>query len=91
MWFPTSYLIDYISWEQIVSTSDKATLTDHGKMVSAVLYFDEVEKLIDFAANRYYTDGDETTLENWATSIKEYGEMERLGIAVKGEGVWELD
>ncbi len=91
MWFPTAYLSDYISWESIDSTSTRATMTDHGTTVSAVLYFDETGRLVDFVADRYYAGGDETTLETWTTPIKEYGEMEGLRIPVKGEGVWELD
>jgi hypothetical protein len=91
MWFPTAYLSDYINWESIDSTSARAIMTDHGTTVSAVLHFDKDGKLVDFVANRYYTGGDETTLETWTTPIKEYGEMEGLRIPVKGEGVWELD
>lgn len=91
MWFPTAYLSDYISWEPIDSASARAIMTDHGTTVSAVLYFDEKGRLVDFVADRYYAGGDETTLETWTTPIKEYGEMEGLRIPVKGEGVWELD
>ncbi len=91
MWFPTAYLSDYINWESIDSTSARAIMTDHGTTVSAVLHFDKDGKLVDFVADRYYTGGDETTLETWTTPIKEYGEMEGLRIPVKGEGVWELD
>jgi hypothetical protein len=91
MWFPTAYLSDYINWESIDSTSARAIMTDHGTTVSAVLHFDKDGKLVDFVADRYYTGGDETTLETWTTPIKEYGEMEGLRIPVKGEGVWKLD
>ncbi|MCF7890119.1 hypothetical protein K9M78_02765 [Candidatus Bipolaricaulota bacterium] len=91
MWFPTAYLSDYISWEPIDSTSARATMTDHGKTVSAVLHFDEAGRLVDFVADRYYTGGDEPTLETWTTPIKEYGAMEGLRLPIKGEGVWKLD
>ncbi|MBS3792523.1 hypothetical protein KGY77_07780 [Candidatus Bipolaricaulota bacterium] len=90
MWFPTAYLRDYITWEPIDSTSARATLTDHRTTVSAVLYFDEAGRLVDFVADRYYSGGDETTLETWTTPINEYGEMEGLRIPIKGEGVWKL-
>lgn len=91
MWFPTAYLSDYISWEPIDSNSARAIMTDHGTTVSAVLYFDEKGRLVDFVADRYYAGGDETTLETWTTPIKGYGKMEGLRIPVKGEGVWKLD
>ena len=91
MWFPTAYLRDYITWKPIDSTSARATLTDYGTTVSAVLYFDEAGSLVDFVADRYYSCSNETTLETWTTPIKEYGEMEGLRIPVKGEGVWGLD
>ncbi|MBS3788175.1 hypothetical protein KGY79_08295 [Candidatus Bipolaricaulota bacterium] len=48
-------------------------------------------KLVDFVADRYYTSGDETTLETWSTPIKAYGEKEGLRVPIKGKGVWMLD
>lgn len=91
MWFPTAYLSDYISWEAIDSTSARATLTDRGRTVSAVLHFDENGKLVNFVAERYYTGGEKETFETWSTPIIEYGKKEGLRIPTKGKGVWNLN
>ncbi len=66
-------------------------MTDEGTTVPTILLFDEVVRLLDFVADRYYAGGNELTLETWSTPIKEYDEKEGLRIPIKGEGVWKLD
>jgi hypothetical protein len=91
MWFPSAYLSDYISWEDIDSTRAKATITFGDNTASAILYFDEGGRMVNFEAQRYYIDGTKTSLETWTTPIKEYKEINDMRLPVKGEGVWKLD
>jgi hypothetical protein len=91
MWFPSAYLSDYIEWESIDSTSAKATITYGGVTASAILYFDAEGKMTNFEAQRYYIEGDKSSLETWTTPIKEYRDINGMRLPVKGEGVWKLD
>lgn len=91
MWFPTAYLNDYIQWESIDSTSAEATITYGGVTASATLYFNENGQMTNFIADRYFTQGDKSSLETWSTPIKEYREINGMRLPVKGEGVWKLD
>lgn len=91
MWFPSAYLNDYIEWEPIDSTSAKATIIYRGVTASATLYFDSEGKMTNFEAQRYYTEGNKSSLETWTTPIKEYKEINGMRLPVRGEGVWKLD
>jgi hypothetical protein len=91
MWFPSAYLSDYISWEAIDSNRAKATITFGGNTTFAILYFDDEGKMVNFEAQRYYTEGDTSSLETWTTPIKEYADINGMRLPIKGEGVWKLD
>ncbi len=71
MFFPTSFLDGNIKWKAIDNNSAKATLSDRGLEVSAVLYFNEKGELIDFIAERYMMD----KMETWSTPIEGYREF----------------
>jgi hypothetical protein len=90
MWFPSAYLSDYISWEAIDSNKAKATITFGDNRASATLCFDDEGGMVNFEAQRYYTEGNRSSLEKWTTPIKEYGEINGVRLPVKGEGVWKL-
>lgn len=91
MWFPSAYLNNYIQWESIDSTRAKAIMSYQGITASAILYFNEKGEMINFVAERYYAQGDKSSLETWSTPIKEYREINGMRLPVKGEGVWKLD
>jgi hypothetical protein len=92
-WFPAAFLNENVSWKAIDDNSAEVTLTDHGKTVSAVLYFDQVGRLNDFVADRYYQidNGKSYEIRKWSTPFTEYGEMAGLNLPIKGKAVWKLD
>jgi hypothetical protein len=45
MWFPTAFLGEHISWEDVDEHSAQVTFSDHGKSVSARMFFDDVGRL----------------------------------------------
>jgi hypothetical protein len=91
MWFPSAFLGKNIFFESIDTSSAKVTLNDMGKSVTAIMYFDEEGKLINFIAPRYRDMGNNKfELENWSTPIRGYGEFEGLRLPIKGVGVWNL-
>ena len=91
MWFPSAFLGKNISFEPIDKNSARVTLRDLGKSVTATMYFDDKERLINFTAPRYRDMGNNKfELEDWSTPIREYGEFEGLKLPIRGSGVWNL-
>jgi len=87
MFFPTSFLNGNIKWKPIDNNSAKATLSDRGLEVSAVLYFNEKGELTDFIAERYMMD----KMETWSTPIEGYSEFNGWILPSKGRGIWKLE
>jgi len=91
MWFPSSYLSEYIRWETVNANSARATITYEGISATAMLYFNDEGRMINFAAERCFTGNDGYSLETWTTPLSEYAELNGVYLPVKGEGVWNLD
>jgi hypothetical protein len=92
MWFPTAYLSDSIEWESIDAHSARATMTVDGQSVSALLYFDEQDQLVDFVADRYRTQPDGTyQMESWSTPVFDYQEFAGIRVPTQGSAIWKLD
>jgi len=89
-WFPAAFLGENISWKAIDDQSAEVTLADKGKSVSAVMYFDQEGKPIDFVAKRYRMVGKRYDLETWSTPFTGYGEFEGMKLPVRGKAVWIL-
>jgi hypothetical protein len=90
MWFPTAYLEDYITWEQIDDRSARVTFTDHEVSVSGVMHFAEDGRLKNFTCLRYRENQGEYSLDPWSTPITGYKEMAGLNLPLKGKAVWNL-
>jgi hypothetical protein len=90
MWFPGAFVKDYITWREIDDTSAEATFTDGGKSVSAVLQFDASGRLLNFIAQRYMFDDEDSSLHTWSTPITTYGEMGGLRLPLSGSAIWNL-
>ncbi len=91
MWFPTAFLSENIHWEGIDESSARVIFSDHGKSVSAKMYFDEVGRLTNFTTMRYREMQGDYSLDPWSTPILEYGERAGLNLPVRGEAVWNLE
>ena len=90
MWFPTAFLGDNISWKAIDENSAQVTLSFKDKNVSAVMYFDDEGKLINFVAQRYFSTGNGFSLETWETPISDYKNINGFNLPIKGSAVWKL-
>lgn len=88
MWFPTAYLNSNIRWESIDDNSAKATISDRGLTVSAILYFNENGEMTNFVAERLCSVTGKK--EKWSTPISEYEEIKGIRIPTKGEAIWHL-
>ncbi len=91
MWFPTAFLGDNVTWKYIDENSAEVTLFASDKSVSAVIYFDNEGKLVNFVAQRYYSANSGFSLEKWETPISEYGQINGFNLPTKGSAVWKLN
>jgi hypothetical protein len=90
MWFPTAFLGENISWKDIDEHSAQVTFSDHGKSVSARVFFDKAGRLTNFTTMRYREIGGEFSLDRWSTPIVGYGEHAGLKLPTRGQAVWNL-
>jgi hypothetical protein len=69
------------------SLSAKATFTNGGNKISAVLYFNEQGQLINFISDDRYVIGDMKQYR-FSTPVKEYEQMDGKNIWKYGETIW---
>lgn len=91
IWFPTAFLSDYITWEEIDDHSARVIMTDRGSRISAMMTFDDEGRVTNFTGERYRDNADGTSdLVLWSTPISDYGEFAGVRVPVRGSGVWHL-
>ena len=90
IWFPTAWLSDYLSWEEIDSSSARVTMQYGGVSASAILHINEAGEYVNLEASRYMTSGDTMSLEQWSTPTMGCSEFNGLRIPTKGPAVWNL-
>ena len=90
VWFPSAFLGENITWVAVDDYTAQVTLTDHGKSVSAFMYFDETGKVTNFTADRHREVDGEFSLDPWSTPVTKYGMMAGLNLPVRGQAVWNL-
>ena len=88
MWFPSAFLEDNVSFEAVDTTSAEVTLSDHGRRVTATLFFDADGRLTEFVGTRYAGGG---RLETWSVPVVAYGELAGLELPTRCKAVWRLD
>jgi hypothetical protein len=91
MWFPTAFLGANISWAALDDDSARVTFTDHGKSVSADIFFDADGRLTNFKTMRYRENDGAYTLDPWSTPISAYGRLAGLNLPTRGTAVWSLE
>jgi hypothetical protein len=90
MWFPTAFLGDNMTWQEVDDHSAEVTFTDCGRSVSARMFFDDEGRLTNFTAMRYREIDGQFSLDAWSTPITEYGVRAGLNLPVRGQAVWNL-
>jgi hypothetical protein len=90
MWFPTAFLSEKISWEELDDHSAQITFSDFGKSVSAQLFIDAVGQITNFTAQRYREIDGEFSLDSWSTPITGYREFNGLKLPLRGSALWHL-
>ena len=88
-WFPAAFLAGNISFQAVDDSSARVTLTDHGRAVTATMFFDTQGRLTDFVAKRYRTP-DASDPDTWSTPFAGYGEFDGLRLPAGGKAAWKL-
>jgi len=80
---PATLIDKRITWQAMDSNSAKATFTNHGITIGAILYFNEKGQLIDFIS----TDRD---INHYAfsTPVSNYKNINGINIMTYGEAIW---
>ena len=90
IWFPTAFLGENISWEEVDDHSARVTFNDWDKSVSATMFFDDIGRLTNFTTMRYREIDGDFSLDPWSTPITSYGELAGLNLPVRGQAIWNL-
>ncbi len=92
IWFPSAALSNYISWEEIDSTTAKATMSFGGITAAGIFRFDPGGDVTSFQAQRYYNGNEGPTLETWFIAMNKDGYRDFAGVRIpaKSEVTWKL-
>lgn len=87
---PGSLIDKRIQWEMLDPLSVKAVFTNDHISVSAVLYFNDEGRLINFISNdRYETNGKEYKNYPWETPVQEYREFSGYLLPSKAQLIYK--
>jgi len=89
---PATLVDDRIEWEPIDELTAKASFTNEGITISAVLYFNEEGQLINFMSDdRYYSPtGDTYERVRWSTPVSQYKNINGFNLPTYGEAIWNF-
>jgi hypothetical protein len=90
VWFPSAALCDYIAWEEVDSTSARATMTYGGVTASGVYRFGPNGDVLGFEAKRYGDFGGRFSLEDWLITMKDSKSFAGIRIPYSSELTWKL-
>ena len=92
VWAPSAALSDYITWEEVDSTTARATMSYGGITASGIFKFDENGDFVSFEADRYYYRKEGSTLERWViTAKKNYKEFGGIRVPVTLSVAWKFE
>jgi hypothetical protein len=93
VWYPTAALENYITWQEVDSTTARATMTYGGITSSAQFFFNKFGEVVRIEAERYYDRKDGATMETWVVDIEEnsYEMLDEIRVPTKAQVTWQLE
>jgi hypothetical protein len=86
--FAPAALIDKrITWAVVDSSSVKATFTNQGNTISAILYFNDIGQLVNFVSDDRYVISDMKQYR-FSTPVSGYKNMNGYNVPTYGETIW---
>jgi len=88
---PATLIDRSIQWEGVDSSRVRATFTNKGVTITAILTVNDSGQLIDFVSpDRYYsTDGTTYTNYPWSTPVRGYKALGERNVPAEAEAVWD--
>ena len=89
---PATLISPAISWVSVDSLHVRATFTNHGSAISALLTFSSDGGLVDFLSNDRFLSEDGTTYLNytWSTPVTRYADFGGRVVSSFGEDIWHM-
>ncbi|WP_138430029.1 DUF6920 family protein [Fodinibius saliphilus] len=93
VWYPSAVTEEYLRWEQLDSSSARATIKYGGITTSGIFEFNKDGLPVRFKAERYYTRQERATLERWVINIdpSSYQLLDGIMIPTQASVTWQLD
>jgi hypothetical protein len=90
MWFPSAALSNYIKWEEVDSTTAKATMKYEEISASGIFKFNENGDILYYEAMRYGEFDGKYSLEKWHIDMTGYKSFNGIRIPNKSDVTWKL-
>ena len=89
---PPTLIDPNIVWEELDPLTVRATFTNAGNTVSAVVSFDSSGALVNFVSDDRYRSVDGKTYEQlrWSTPVDSWRDFEGRKLLETGQAIWEL-
>jgi len=89
---PATLIEPDVHWEALGPQSVKATFSNAGNSISAVLLFNERSELVSFYSDDRYlsSDGKTYTLYRWSTPLSDYRDFDGVTLAALGKASWSM-
>ncbi len=89
---PATLIDTNIAWEPVDSLTARATFTNKGFTISALLSFNERGELVDFSSDDRFMSADGITYKNyrWTTPMKNYADFDGRKVATEAEVIWHM-
>jgi hypothetical protein len=86
---PATLIDAPIEWQALTSHMVRATLTNAGHTVSAIVWFDESGDIVDFESDdRYFIDGETRCLKRWSTPVIRHCDVDGMRLFAEAEARW---
>lgn len=90
-WYPTAALNDYLDWEEIDSTTARATINYQGVETAADFIFDQNGKLLRTESMRYKESDESAERLRCTGELKEYKEVDGIMVPMEIDVSWHLE
>lgn len=92
MFFPSAMLSPKVKWEAVSDSSAKATLTDCGKSVSGIFFFNSDHDIVNFVTDdRTYDNGrGDVRKARWWTPMRKHATFKGIRVPVEGGAEWDF-
>lgn len=93
VWYPAAALENYITWQEVDSTTARATMTYGDITSSAQFFFNKFGEVVHIEAERYYDHKEGATMETWVVDIDEdsYQIFDGIRVPAKAQVTWQLE